>query len=82
MKTNTNKKWHKLPAGELQSIMQSDQEQQPRFQFDNTTYIFHFHVVFFFCCLAIFIFFLWGDIQNQIRVCQTTTKPNRKKREL
>jgi hypothetical protein len=81
MKTNTNKKWHKLPAGELQSIMQSDQEQQPRFQFDNTTYIFFIFMLFFFCCLAIFIF-LWGDFQNQIRVCQTTTTTKQKKREL
>lgn len=80
MKTNTNKKWHKLPAGELQSIMQSDQEQQPRFQFDNTTYIFFIFMLFFFLLSGYIYFFVGGFSKSDSCVSNSNNNQTEEKR--
>ncbi len=79
-KQTQTKKWHKLPAGELQSIMQSDQEQQPRFQFDNTTYIFFIFMLFFFLLSGYIYFFVWGFSKSDSCVSNNNNNQTEEKR--
>ena len=77
-KQTQTKKWHKLPAGELQSIMQSDQENSHDFNMITRRIYFHFHVVFF-SVVWLYLFFCWGIFKSDSCVSNQKTKQKEKR---